>query len=119
MTLDDQQLGERLREAQRRADGRAPSFGGLWAAAEVRRNRRPARFAAAAAAIVAVIAVAILGQGPETPVATPNLVDVEELVASTNWVAPSDSLLPEHRFNIFQELPEMFESTGTEEGTLL
>ena len=49
----------------------------------------------------------------------PNLVDKEELVASTTWVAPSDSLLPEHRFNIFQELPEMFESTGNEEGTLL
>ena len=59
----------------------------------------------------------MLSGGPEP--AEPNLVDLDELVASTTWVAPSDSLLPEHRFDIFQELPEMFESTGTEEGTLL
>ena len=73
--------------------------------------------AAASAAVVAVLAVVMLSGGPEP--AAPSLVDVEELVASTTWVAPSDSLLPEHRFDIFQELPVMFESTGTEEGTLL
>lgn len=117
MRSDEQRLGEQLREAQRRADGKVPAFAATWAAAETRRDRRPMRAAGAAAAVVAAIAVAMLSGSPES--ADPNLVDLDELVASTTWVAPSDSLLPEHRFDIFQELPEMFESTGTEEGTLL
>lgn len=117
MTSDEQMLRDQLQAAQRRADGDAPTFGATWSAAERRRNRRPATAAALAAAGVAVIAVAMLGRTPEP--AAPEFVDLEELVASTTWVAPSDSLLPEHRFDIFQELPEMFESTGTEEGTLL
>ncbi|MEL7187083.1 MAG: hypothetical protein AAFN50_11725 [Pseudomonadota bacterium] len=117
MTSDEQKLRERLRAAQQRADGEAPAFDATWVAAERRRNKRPATGAAVAAGIVALIAVAMLSIAPQ-PEAL-NLVDVEELVASTTWVAPSDSLLPQHRFDIFQELPELLESTGSEEGTLL
>lgn len=117
MTSDERKLREQLCKAQRIADGEAPAFGATLAAAEARRHRRPAIGAAAAAGIVAVIAVAVLSRAPQPE--TPDLVDLDELVASTTWVAPSDALLPRHRFDIFQELPELFESTGTEDGTLL
>ena len=117
MKSDEQRMRELLQSAQRRTDGEAPAFAASWAVADARYRRRPAVVAGAAAAIVAVIAVAMLSSTPES--IEPNLVDMDELVASTSWVAPSDSLLPEHRFDIFQELPEMFESTGGEEGTLL
>ena len=34
-----------------------------------------------------------------------------ELMDSTYWSAPSDVLLPDREFDIYQDLPELFEST--------
>lgn len=118
MTSDNTELRKALGQAQRAADGAIPEFESVFAAAEARRNHRPAVFAAGTAAAVVLVAVMLIQATPPAN-EPPLLIDVEELVASTSWVAPSDSLLPEHRFDIFQELPVMFESTGREEGTLL
>ncbi len=41
------------------------------------------------------------------------------LLENTSWAAPSDVLLPQHRFDIYREIPAFIESTKLEEGTLL
>ena len=113
--MSDDVLRQRLKIAQQAADGEAPTFAEVWANAESQRS--PVRALAAASAIAA-IAITVLLFSAEDPVET-FYVDLDELQASTSWEAPSDSLMPEHRFDIFHELPELFESTGDDEGALL
>ncbi len=125
MSKDDAALRDALQTAQQQADGKVPDFEKTFAASEQRlcepsRNRRRVRFAGLAAA--AAIAMLVLGLLP-TSEDEFRYVDVEELVATTSWSAPSDSLLPVHQFDIYREIPRLFESTGmstdTDEGALL
>ena len=113
--MSDEAFRQRLKAAQRTADGDVPGFADVWAKAEAQRN--PVRVLAAVSAVIAVAAAAMLIStgGPVETV----YVDLDELQASTSWEAPSDSLMPEHRFDIFHELPELFESTGDDDGALL
>jgi len=120
MTSDDEALRASLQAAQRKADGSAPEFDKVFGASEQRlQSRRKMQFVGLAAA--AVLAVLALGLLPTQEQIT--YVDTEELVATTFWSAPSDSLLPDHQFDIYRELPELFESTGmstnSETGALL
>ena len=125
MNKDDAALRDELQKAQQQADGRVPDFETIFGAAERRscdqsRDRRRVRFAGlAAAAAVAVLAFGLL----PTQENEFRYVDVEELVATTSWSAPSDSLLPVHQFDVYREIPKLFESTGmstdTDEGALL
>ena len=46
-------------------------------------------------------------------------VEVADLMDSTYWTAPSDVLLPDRQFDIYQDMPELFESTEPAGGTLL
>jgi len=110
MNNEDQAFRTAMQRAQQQADGRAPQFDRVFAAAErTVRDRRRVQFAAAAA--VAAIALLVIGLLPaEKDEFT--YVDVEVLMATTYWSAPSDSLLPEHQFDIYRELPRLFESTG-------
>jgi len=41
------------------------------------------------------------------------------LLGTTGWSAPSDSLMPDHQFDIYQDIPVLIESTETYGGTLL
>ena len=121
MNNEDETLGKMLQRAQREADGTAPDFAVTFTAAQSRATSRR-RFqytAVAAAAVVAAIALGLLpAQKDEF-----TYVDVDELTATTQWSAPSDSLLPQHRFDIYRELPRLFEamdvSTDSDGGTLL
>lgn len=121
MNSDDKTLRDGLRKAQRQAEGKAPDFETIFGAAERQscdplRDRRRVRFAGlAAAAVLAVLAFSLL---PTTEDEF-TYVDLEELVATTYWSAPSDSLLPVHQFDIYREIPELFESTDAYEGALL
>ena len=122
MNSDDKVLRDGLQKAQRQVEGKAPDFETIFGAAERQshdswRDRRRIRFAgiAAVAAAVAVLAFRLL---PTTEDEF-RYVDVEELVATTYWSAPSDTLLPVHQFDIYREIPELFESTDTYEGALL
>ena len=121
MNSEDQELRVSLQASQRQVDGRVPDFESVFRAAERQsRDRRRIRFAglAAAAALIA-FALALLPVQEDEFI----YVDVEELTATTQWSAPSDSLLPKHQFDIYRELPGMFESTdmstSTDEGALL
>lgn len=101
------------------ADG-APEFGRVWAAAEIRvheqRKRRYASFAAAAAATALVV-----GLLSQTDPSSPDFryLDIEELLGSTSWSAPSDTLLPTHQIDLYQDVPMLIESTERYEGSLL
>lgn len=88
----------------------APAFDEIWRRAERRgavQRRRYARFASVAAA--AAIAVIVLGS--EGPHVEQDYVEVADLLETTYWTAPSDTLMPEHQFDIYQDMPVLFEST--------
>ena len=119
MHREEQALGTTLRQAQRFVDGQAPEFGQVFGAAEQQvRGRRKAQFAAVAAAISAVVVGLLLTSEDEF-----TYIDIDELMATTQWSAPSDSLLPAHQFDIYRELPRLIElppvSTESDEGALL
>jgi hypothetical protein len=93
MNNNDRILRTTLQKVQRQADGPAPEFDRVFATA-------------------AVAAIALLGIGLlPTEKDEFTYVDVEALVATTYWSAPSDFLLPEHQFDIYREVPRLFEST--------
>lgn len=98
---------------------RVPTFAETWRAAEERYARRRRRYGmlAGAAAVVAMVFVGL--QLQTSPTADVNYIEVDELLGSTSWTAPSDVLLPRHEFDIYQELPSLIESTDTAGGTLL
>ena len=97
----------------------APDFDRVWATAGARaRAARKRRFLlTGAAAVAAVFAVAI---GLRAPVDREwRYIDRYELLETTGWSAPSDSLLPSHEFDLYQSVPLLIESTDTYGGALL
>lgn len=117
MTDIDERLREALRTAQADSEsGRAPDFADCWSAAERRAGvlrRRRGVLAGSAVAAAAVLAIGLLGGDDR------EYIDSDEFLGSTSWSAPSDSLLPERRFDIYSEIPLQMESTGTNGGALL
>lgn len=117
MNSDEKLLRAMLQEAQQQADGSPPSFETVFAAAKhalIGRRRMQAAGLVAAIAMMA-IALGLLSTGGNEI----TYVDLDELVATTNWSAPSDSLLPTHQFDLYREMPRLFESTDTDEGATL
>lgn len=82
-----------------------------------RQTRR--RLLGSAAAMVAIAVAAFVSFESGAPDANGNFIEVDELMSSTRWQAPSDVLLPTHEFDLYQELPMFLESTKPAEGTLL
>ncbi len=118
MTDFENELRGALREPPKAAQG-VPAFADVFAAAEARVAARKRRQRAiggfAAAAAVALVALTTM-----RPAEQPwQYIDPEEIAGSTNWVAPSDVLLPERRFDIYGEIPVLIESTESDEGALL
>lgn len=109
------EIGKALQDA---AGKRMPPFAETWQAAETRYavERRRYRRIASAAAVVAFVAIAVSLQ--TEPDETASMIEVAELLESTSWSAPSDVLLPERQFDIYQDMPK-FESTDSAGGTLL
>lgn len=121
MTDIEHTLREALQQGQKDAEaGRAPDFDTVFAAAEasVSQRRRRTTAMGGIAAAIAVVAVLVIGQ--MRPAERDwQYVDPDEFANSTSWAAPSDVLLPEHRFDIFGDIPVLIESTDTDEGALL
>jgi len=120
--MNDNELKQQLQNSLQSMQGNdLPGFDAAWANAEKRhlasrsRYQRFAGFAAAAA--VAAIAFMMW------PLNGNNVTDIylteEDLMSSTQWMAPSDSLLPEHQFDIYGELPLLIETNDLDEGPLL
>ena len=108
-----------LRQAVRDSwpEDRGPAFDETWQAASKRYagSRRRYAYLAGAAAVVAAVVIAVNGQAPQQPA----YIEVADLLESTWWSAPSDALLPDREFDIYQDMPEMFESTEPAGGSLL
>ena len=120
--MNDNELKQQLQNALQSMQGDDPAgFDSVWSGAEKRylasrsRYQRFAGFAAAAA--VATMAFMMW------PLNGNNVTDIylteEDLMSSTQWLAPSDSLLPQHQFDIYGELPLLFETNDLDEGSLL
>ena len=119
MDRTDEVLRERVRDLWRRRDReQAVPFDTVWRAAQDRHAaaRRRYRYLAAAAAVVAAIVIGVTVQQPSDE---PSYIEVAELLDSTSWSAPSDVLLPDREFDIYQDMPVLFESTEPAGGTLL
>ncbi|MFQ5548964.1 MAG: hypothetical protein ACE5FV_11780 [Woeseia sp.] len=120
--MNDNELKERLQPALKSVQGRdAPAFETMWAGAERRyRARRSAYRRFAAVAAVAGIAVALmLVRSPNGNGITGAYLTEEDLMSSTRWLAPSDTLLPQREFDIYGELPVLIETNDLKEGLLL
>lgn len=116
MQHSDETLRTRVREAWPEP-AQLPAFHSAWAMAERRhRGRRHKYGMGAAAAAVAAAVIVLMNSG--APVAE-RYIELADLMDSTYWTAPSDALLPDREFDIYQDLPELFESTEPAEGALL
>ena len=121
MTDSERRLRDAMRQGQSEAEaGRVPDFDTTWAAAEAasQRGRRRITALGSLAAALALVAVVVVSQMRPTETDW-QFVNPDEFANSTSWVAPSDVLLPEHRFDIYRDIPVLIESTGSEEGALL
>ena len=116
MQATDDTLRRRVREAWPEPS-QAPPFEATWAAAEQRRGGRRYGYGLGAAAAAVTAAVIVLSNSGVPP--TESYVEVADLMNSTYWAAPSDVLLPDREFDIYQDLPELFESTEPAGGALL
>ncbi len=106
--------------AWKNIDGdRVPPFAKTWRGAERRYavTRRSYRRVAAAATVIAAVVVGANLQSPQLEMEA--LFEVADLLGSTSWSAPSDVLLPEHQFDIYQDMPVLIESTESAGGALL
>lgn len=100
-------------------DAGEPSFALTWEAAERRADQGRRRLYMAAAAAVAVIGLALVVDIAEPPQESLEYIEVAELLNSTSWSAPSDALLPTRRVDVYQEVPNLLESTDVYGGALL
>ena len=120
MTDSDNRLVNALRDAYAHAEGDVPpDFSRVWAAASARaaaaRHRR--HLLVASGAVAAVLAIAF---GLRTPSENEwRYIDADELLQTTGWSAPSDSLLPDREFDIYRDIPVLIESTDNYGGALL
>ena len=117
MTASDDELARRIRDAWPAGDDGGPSFEQSWQSAGRRRAasvRRHRGFA-----VVAVLAAAVIVGLNVRPRPPEERVELAGLLDSTSWSAPSDVLLPDREFDIYQELPDLLESSEPAGGTLL
>jgi len=120
MTDSDGALRNAMREAQANAERMpAPDFDQVWAAASARAGsaRKRHYLLAGSAAVAVVVAIAFSLRAPMED--EWHYIDEYELLETTGWSAPSDSLLPSHEFDVYQTVPVLIESTETYEGALL
>ena len=113
-------MKKEISQAWRDTDNKAaPPFLKTWRAAKKRyaAKRQSYRRFASAAAVVAIVLVAANLRSP--PVGQDDFIDAAELLGSTSWSAPSDVLLPEHQFDLYQDMPALIESTNAAGGSLL
>lgn len=118
MTGFDRALRDRLVRAWRSNEGKQqPSFEATWQQAvdrQVAGRRHYRRFAS----VAAVAAALVIAMNLLSPTSDP-YIEVADLLETTYWSAPSDVLLPSREFDIYQDMPVLFESTEPAGGTLL
>ena len=114
-------------ELRRALSGRpattAPDFETTLKAAEQRQSPERHRLytSGAIAAVLGIVAIGLAlrwsGPAPAPPIDGYRI--SEALMSSTQWQAPSDTLLPQHRIDIYGDIPDLPGSTESTQGTLL
>ena len=120
--MHDNWLDEELqRSLGARPKSAVPDFDTMMeAAAKGRAGNRMRYPMVAAAFVLALVAIGTHDRWSTAPGPVDDeLMIAEAMLDNTLWRAPSDSLLPQHRFDIYREIPTFIESTELEEGTLL
>jgi len=120
--MHDDWVEEELRKALRHTpDRRAPEFASVLQAAKERhaRGAKHYRLVAAVAVIASVAVVTMLQRPSREEAIEDDFLIASSLLETTQWVAPSDVLLPQHQFDIYRDMPVFMRSTDAEEGTLL
>ena len=122
IAMHEEWLDEELRRAMdSRTHHPAPGFDAVMQAAEQRlvAGRKRLRIAAVAA-MFGLVTIMMVGPWSSAPEKMDFEFDIAaSMLGTTSWSAPSDVLLPQHRFDIYGELPTFIESTELEKGTLL
>jgi len=120
--MSDKNTQEQLQKALTAVHAeQPPAFTKVWAAAERQdevSRKRYATFAGVAAAVALAFSAFSLWSANEAVEKDEFLIG-SALMNSTLWSAPSDSLLLQHQFDIYQDVSFLIESTETEEGSLL
>lgn len=120
--MSDNELHDKVGEALRRAGSHAvPDFEKVWSAAEqeVQRSRRRYATFGGIAAALAVVAIVVGNWNAPTNEIGDDYLIADAILNSTQWVAPSDALMPQHQFDIYQEMNFLDESTDIQDGSLL
>ena len=120
--MNDEKLKEQLQDSlQSMQGGDAPEFDAMWANAEQQHRTSRLRYqrivgftTAAAVAATAFMLWPLNGNDAAYIYLTK-----EDLMSSTQWVAPSDVLLPKHQFDIYSDLPVFIETNDIDEGSPL
>lgn len=118
--MTDDALKNQLKRAFDAAeDTAAPPFGDVWHAATLQHRRERRRYAILSG-VAAALAIAVIGLWSyrQVPVSDEFLI-ADALLNQTQWSAPSDVLLPEHEYDIYQEVPFLVEPTNPNEGLFL
>jgi len=120
----DDWVDAELRRALRgRPAATAPDFAATLKAAEQRQSpdRHRLYTSGAIAAVLGVVAIGLALQwsAPEPGPPSDSYRISEALMSSTQWQAPSDALLPQHRIDIYGDIPDLPGSTESTQGTLL
>lgn len=125
--MNDKQIRKQLKTALDRMQPKeVPQFDEVWTAAERRhaesRRRRLRAIGGVAAASVVIAITLSLWPARQTELENEyagDFLTADALLNSISWPAPSDSLMPEHQFDIYEEVPFLNMSTTLEEGWLL
>lgn len=120
--MNDNELKQKLRDSlQSMQNDDVPEFDAVWANAEKRHHASRLHYARitgiATAAAIAVMAFMIWPLNGND--VTDAYLTEEDLMGSTRWLAPSDVLLPVHRFDIYGDLPILIETNDLDEGSML
>ncbi len=120
--MNDEKLRQKLRESlQSMQGGDVPAFDAMWANAEKQHGttRLHYRRIAGLTTAAAVAATAFMLWPLNANHAVDTYLTVEDLLSTTQWVAPSDVLLPEYQFDIYDDLPVLIEAIEFDEGSFL
>jgi hypothetical protein len=117
MNISDDRLSAEL--MRKLASGDAPDhppFGQVMLAAEHRISVQRQRYRVLSAAAVLIAAVVIGATAPTQSTSDYKYIEVAELMESTSWMAPSDVLLPDRQFDLYQDLPVLIELSEPDGG---
>ncbi len=120
--MNDEKLRQKLRDSlQSMQGGDVPAFDALWGNAEKQHGTTRLRYRriAGLTTAAAVAATAFMLWPLNANHAVDTYLTVEDLLSTTQWVAPSDVLLPEYQFDIYDELPVLIEAIEFDEGSFL